>query len=81
MSKSTQIEARIEILHAAMLALCAALPPEQATFTERLFSAALADLDDQSHPQAIDNADHDAEAVSAGMVATILKTLDHQLPG
>lgn len=80
MSKSTQIEARVEILQAAVLALCAALPPERATFTRRMFSAALADLDDRSHPQAGDNFDHDADAISAGVVAKILKRLDRQLP-
>lgn len=94
MLKNTDTEARLDVLQAAVLALCAALPPERATFAKRMFSAALADLEDQPGLHAGGDVDVDADvdadadtdtdvdtdtdtdALAAGMVASILRTLE-----
>jgi hypothetical protein len=70
MSKTTKAEAQIEVLHAAVLALCVSLTPERAAVASRMFSAALASTDAWSSTSA------PADAAAAGKVALILKTLE-----
>lgn len=69
MPKTTKTQAQIEVLHAAVLALCAALPPERAAYASRMFSAALADL------ETLRKAGESADQAAAAKVASVLRTL------
>ena len=68
--KIDTLEARLDALQAAVIALAAALPPERAHFARRMFLAAVADLEDR-HER-----DHAADAAAAGVVVALLATLD-----
>ena len=70
MNTTTKTKAQIEVLQAAILALCAALPPERAVFARRMFSAALADL------EFLENASGGVDEAAATKVASILRTLE-----
>lgn len=73
--KTTTLEARLDVLQAAVLALAASLPPERAEFTRRIFAAAVADLDDRLA------GDAEADAAASGVVSAVLATLGHALAG
>ena len=67
--KTRTLEARLDVLQAAVLALAASLPPERADFARRMFSAAVADMEDQSERDAA------ADVAASGVVAAVLATL------
>jgi hypothetical protein len=67
--KPTILEARLDVLHAAVLPLAASLPPGRAEFARRMFCAAVADMEDRHERDAA------AEMASAGVVAAVLPTL------
>ena len=73
--KTTTLEARFDVLQAAVLALAASLPPERADFTRRMFAAAVADLDDRLERDA------EADAAASGVVAAVLATLGRARAG
>ena len=68
--KTNALEARLNALQAAVIALAATLPPERAHFARRMFLAAVADVEDQ-HER-----DHAADTASAGVVVALLATLE-----
>ena len=73
--KTTTLEARFDVLQAAVLALAASLQPERADFTRRMFAAAVADLDDRLERGA------EADAAASGVVAAVLATLERARAG
>ena len=73
--KTHTLEARLDVLQAAVLALAASMPPERADFTRRMFAAAVADLDDRLERDA------EADAAASGVVAAVLATLGQASAG
>jgi hypothetical protein len=73
--KPDTIEARLDMLQAAVLALAASLPPERAVFARRMFAAAVADMEDTADRGPA------ADAAASGVVAAVLATLGPVRPG
>lgn len=73
--KTSTLEARLDVLQAAVIALAASLPPERADLARRMFAAAVADLDDRLERDA------EADAAASGVVAAVLATLGQARPG
>ncbi len=73
--KRDTIEARLDILQAAVLALAASLPPERADFARQVFAATVADLEDTAARGPA------ADAAASGVVAAVLATLGQVRPG
>ena len=67
--KTETLEARLDVLQAAVLALAASLPRKRADFTRRMFSAAIADMEDTAYRGPA------ADAAASGVVAAVLATL------
>lgn len=67
--KTHILEARLDVLEAAVLALAASLPPEWTDFARRMFSAAIADMEDESER------DSAADVAAASLVAAVLAAL------
>lgn len=63
------------MLQAAVLALAASLPPERADFTRRMFSAAIADMEDAAERGPA------ADAAASGAVAAVMATLGQARTG
>ena len=73
--KTHTLEARLDVLQAAVLALAASLPPERADFARRMFTAAVADMEDAAERGPA------ADAAASGVVAAVLATLGQVRPG
>jgi hypothetical protein len=73
--KAETIEARLDTLQAAVLALAASLPPERADLARRVFATAVSDME-----EAVDRRP-DADAAASAVVAAVLATLSPVRPG
>ena len=69
------LEARLDMLQAAVLSLAASLPPERGDFARRMFAAAVADMEDTADRGPA------ADAAASGVVAAVLATLGQARAG
>lgn len=70
MTKSTKtLQARLDVLEAAVVALAASLPPERADFARRIFAVAVTELDERLERDAA------ADAAASGAAAAVVGAL------